>query len=159
MDVYIKPNYKHFFAEYTGLTLLFMMSLVVMPFSFIFNNGYIQIGLSSLSLLLAIVGIAKYITLTAVVWIISDTSLCRIRGVFSRHTDYIELYRVVDYSESQTFLQKLWRVKTVCIISTDKTDSTMVMYGVYARYDIVQLIRNRVENCKKEKRIYEITNQ
>ena len=114
-----------------------MMSLVVMPFSFIFNNGYIQIGLSSLSLLLAIVGIAKYITLTAVVWIISNTSLCRIRGVFSRHTDYIELYRVVDYSESQTFLQKLWRVKTVCIISTDKTDSTMVMYGVCARYDIV----------------------
>lgn len=75
MDVYIKPNYRQFFAEYTGLTLLFMMSLVVIPFSFIFNNGYIQIGLSSLSLLLAIVGIAKYITLTAVVWIISNTSL------------------------------------------------------------------------------------
>lgn len=159
MDVYIRPNYRQFFAEYTGLTLLFAVSLVVMPISSILDNGYIQISLSALSLLLAITGIVRYITLTAIVWIINDNTLCRIRGVFSRHTDYIELYRVVDYSESQSFLQKLWKVKTVCIISTDKTDSTMVMYGVNAQHDIVRLIRNRVENCKKEKRIYEITNQ
>lgn len=159
MDVYIRPNYRQFFAEHTGLTLLFAVSLVVMPISSILDNGYIQISLSALSLLLAITGIVRYITLTAIVWIINDNTLCRIRGVFSRHTDYIELYRVVDYSESQSFLQKLWKVKTVCIISTDKTDSTMVMYGVNAQHDIVRLIRNRVENCKKEKRIYEITNQ
>lgn len=159
MDVYIKPDYRQFFAEQTGLTLMFIMSIIATPFSSILGNGYIQICLSALSLLLAIVGIVRYITLTAIVWIISDNKLCRIRGVFSRHIDYLELYRVVDYSESQSFLQKLWKVKTVSIISTDKTDSTMVMYGVNARHDIVQLIRNRVENCKKEKRIYEITNQ
>ena len=158
MDVYIKPDYRQFFVEHTGLTLVFAMLLIAIPFSSILDNGYIQICLSALSLLLAIVGIVRYITLTAIMWIISDNKLCRIRGVFSRHTDYLELYRVVDYSESQSFLQKLWKVKTVSIISTDKTDSTM-MYGVNARHDIVQLIRNRVENCKKEKRIYEITNQ
>ena len=111
------------------------------------------------SLLLAILLIARYITLTAVLWIINDNTLCRICGVFSRHTDYMELYRVVDYSESQTFWQKLWGVKTVSIISTDKTDRTMMMYGISARRDIVQEIRNRVENCKKQRRIYEITNQ
>lgn len=159
MDVYIKPNYRQFFAEHTGLTLLFAALLFAMPLASNLNNGYIQIAISMFSLLLAFAGIARYVMLTAVVWIISENTLCRIRGVFARHTDYIELYRVVDYSESQTFLQKLWKVKTVNIISTDKTDSTMMMYGVNARCDIVQLIRNRVENCKKEKRIYEITNQ
>lgn len=159
MDVYIKPNYRQFFAEHTGLTFLFMLSLVAMPFSFTLKNEYIQIALSTFSLLLAIMGIVRYICLTAVVWIISNDSLCRIRGVFSRHTDYIELYRVVDYSESQTFLQKLWRIKTVCIISTDKTDRKMIIYGASDKCDIVQIIRNRVEKCKKDKRIYEITNQ
>lgn len=159
MDVSIRPNYKEFLAENMGMTILFIVSLVAMPLLTSVGSRYLPIGISSFSLLLAVVLVIKYITLTAVMWIVGDSTLCRIRGVFSRHTDYIELYRVVDYSESQTFLQKLWRVKTVSIISTDKTDSTMKMYGVKASFALVRLIRDRVEKCKHEKRIYEITNQ
>jgi Predicted membrane protein len=159
MDIFLKPDYREFFAEQTGLLLLFLTTVVAMPLLTSLEGLYPQMVVSLCSLLLAILLIARYITLTAVLWIINDNTLCRICGVFSRHTDYMELYRVVDYSESQTFWQKLWGVKTVSIISTDKTDRTMVMYGISARRDIVQEIRNRVENCKKQRRIYEITNQ
>ena len=159
MDIFLKPDYREFFAEQTGLLLLFLTTVVAMPLLTSLEGLYPQMVVSLCSLLLAILLIARYITLTAVLWIINDNTLCRICGVFSRHTDYMELYRVVDYSESQTFWQKLWGVKTVSIISTDKTDRTMVMYGISARRDIVQEIRERVENCKKQRRIYEITNQ
>lgn len=159
MDIFLKPDYREFFVEQTGLLLLFLTTVVAMPLLTSLEGLYPQMVVSLCSLLLAILLIARYITLTAVLWIINDNTLCRICGVFSRHTDYMELYRVVDYSESQTFWQKLWGVKTVSIISTDKTDRTMVMYGISARRDIVQEIRNRVENCKKQRRIYEITNQ
>ena len=159
MDIFLKPDYLEFFAEQTGLLLLFLTTVVAMPLLTSLEGLYPQMVVSLCSLLLAILLIARYITLTAVLWIINDNTLCRICGVFSRHTDYMELYRVVDYSESQTFWLKLWGVKTVSIISTDKTDRTMVMYGISARRDIVQEIRNRVENCKKQRRIYEITNQ
>ena len=159
MDIFLKPDYREFFAEQTGLLLLFLTTVVAMPLLTSLEGLYPQMVVSLCSLLLAILLIARYITLTAVLWIINDNTLCRICGVFSRHTDCMELYRVVDYSESQTFWLKLWGVKTVSIISTDKTDRTMVMYGISARRDIVQEIRNRVENCKKQRRIYEITNQ
>jgi len=159
MDIFLKPDYREFFAEQTGLLLLFLTTVVAMPLLTSLEGLYPQMVVSLCSLLLAILLIARYITLTAVLWIINDNTFCRICGVFSRHTDYMELYRVVDYSESQTFWLKLWGVKTVSIISTDKTDRTMVMYGISARRDIVQEIRNRVENCKKQRRIYEITNQ
>ena len=159
MDIFLKPDYREFFAEQTGLLLLFLTTVVAIPLLTSLEGLYPQMVVSLCSLLLAILLIARYITLTAVLWIINDNTLCRICGVFSRHTDYMELYRVVDYSESQTFWLKLWGVKTVSIISTDKTDRTMVMYGISARRDIVQEIRNRVENCKKQRRIYEITNQ
>lgn|SRR5574344_814114 len=159
MDVFIKPDYREFLSENLGMTFLFFVSLVAMPLLTSVGGNYLQLAVSFLSLLLAVVLIIRYVMLTTVVWIVGESTFCRIRGVFSRHTDYIELYRVVDYSESQTLLQKLWRVKTVCIISTDKSDSTMQMYGVKASLDIVRLIRNRVEKCKQEKRIYEITNQ
>lgn len=159
MDVFIKPGYREFLSENLGMTFLFFVSLVAMPLLTSVDSNYLQLAVSFLSLLLAVVLIIRYVMLTTVVWIVGESTLCRIRGVLSRHTDYIELYRVVDYSESQTLLQKLWRVKTVSIISTDKSDSTMQMYGVKASLDIVRLIRNRVEKCKQEKRIYEITNQ
>ena len=159
MDIFLKPDYREFFAEQTGLLLLFLTTVVAMPLLTSLEGLYPQMVVSLCSLLLAILLIARYITLTAVLWIINDNTLCRICGVFSRHTDYMELYRVVDYSESQTFWLKLWGVKTVSIISTDKTDRTMLMYGISARRDIVQEIRERVENCKKQRRIYEITNQ
>ncbi len=159
MDIFLKPDYREFFAKQTGLLLLFLTTVVAMPLLTSLEGLYPQMVVSLCSLLLAILLIARYITLTAVLWIINDNTLCRICGVFSRHTDYMELYRVVDYSESQTFWQKLWGVKTVSIISTDKTDRTMMMYGISARRDIVQEIRNRLENCKKQRRIYEITNQ
>lgn len=73
-----------------------------MPLSRVIDSQYIQIGISFCSLILAVVLIVRYIMLTAVIWIVGNSTLSRIQGVFSRHTDYIELYRVVDYRESQT---------------------------------------------------------
>ena len=35
----------------------------------------------------------------------------------------------------------------------------MSIYGVKTTLPLVQIIRNRVEKCKQDKRIYEITNQ
>lgn len=159
MDISIKPNYREFLAENLGISFLFLISIVAMPLSRSLDSKYVQIGISFCSLILAVILIVRYIMLTAVVWIVNSSTLCRIQGIFSRHTDYIELYRVVDYKESQTFLQKLWEVKTISIISTDKTDNIMNIYGVKASLQLVQIIRNRVEKCKKDKRVYEITNQ
>lgn len=159
MDVYLKPDYREFVAENAGMGCLFMLAVVAMPFSTQFDLWYVSMLPASLTIILAIILIVRYIMLTAVVWIVSEETLSRIQGVFSRHTDYTELYRVVDYEESQTFLQKLLKVKSVTIISTDKSDSIMRMYGIDVSNDVVRLIRNRVEKCKHENRIYEITNR
>ena len=97
--------------------------------------------------------------LRAFSWEISDVKICRRHGILTRQTDYLELYRVVDYRESQTFLQRLFGVKTVVIISTDKSDPSMLICGVPAKEDLVTHTRNLVEQNKKENHIYEITNR
>lgn len=159
MDVSLKPDYREFIAENTGTGFLFMLSVVAMPYSTQFDLWYVPMLPAAMTIILAIILIVRYILLTAVVWIVTEDTLCRIQGVFSRHTDYTELYRVVDYEESQTFLQKLLKVKSVTVFSTDKSDSIMRMYGIDASNDVVRMIRCRVEKCKQEKRIYEITNR
>ena len=74
-------------------------------------------------------------------------------------SDYVEMYRITDYREHQSFLQRLLGVKTITIYSTDQSDGVTEIVGVSADLDLVGMIRDFVENSKKEKCIYEITNR
>lgn len=81
------------------------------------------------------------------------------RGVFSRKSDFIELYRVVDFKENRSLLQQLVGLKTVVVYSGDRTHPHLVITGVHNRVPLVAIIRERVEYNKQRKGIYEITNR
>lgn len=84
--------------------------------------------------------------------------LATLKGLVARTTHYIELYRVVDYEQRQNLLQLLVSIKTVIILSRDRTNGCLKLVGIKARKDIVGEIRRRVEFNKRKKGIYEITN-
>lgn len=90
---------------------------------------------------------------------ITDEQLIYERGVFARKSDFIELYRVVDFKESRSLLQQVAGLKTVVVYAGDRTHSHLVMTGVHNRVPLVAIIRERVEYNKKRKGIYEITNR
>lgn len=43
----------------------------------------------------------------------------------ARTTHYIELYRVVDYEQQQNLLQLLFGIKTVFVLSRDRTNGCL----------------------------------
>ena len=92
-------------------------------------------------------------------FIISSEQLIVQQGVFNRSSNYIELYRIVDFSESRDVLEQLFGLKTVSIYSGDRTNPKLDIYGVKERLDVVSIIRERVEYNKRRKGIYEITNR
>lgn len=71
--------------------------------------------------------------------------------MFQRSTGYIELYRVVDFHEHQTLLQQIFGLKTVTVLSMDRTTPKLALIGLPKQTAIVELIRERVEFNKKEK--------
>lgn len=81
------------------------------------------------------------------------------QGVLSKRINYIELYRVYDYEEKQSFIQSLINNTNIYIYSGDKSTPELLMNGLKANSDIIQTIRNRVEEQKKKKGIYEFTNR
>ena len=115
--------------------------------------------LLGLVLLAVLYLVYRYLYITRMVYVISDEQLKYEFGIFSSTKDFIELYRVVDYTESQTFLQKILKVKTVTIVSTDKSECVLDIFGMSKNLNLVSRIRQRVEQCKQERRIYEITNR
>lgn len=92
-------------------------------------------------------------------YILTGEQLITLHGVLSHSTDYIELYRVIDYQQHQSLPQQLLGLKTITIYSGDRNNPQLNMTGIKAKVDIVGEIRRRVEFNKKRKGIYEITNR
>ena len=91
-------------------------------------------------------------------YIITEEQLQYEYGILSLQRDFIELYRVVDYSEQRSFLQMLFGLKTVSIYSGDKTCPRLDIIGVLGDSDLITMIRERVEYNKKKHNIHEFTN-
>ena len=92
-------------------------------------------------------------------YIITSEQLIIQHGVLSRTSDYIELYRVVDFSENRDILEQLFGLKTVWIFSGDRTNPKLDIYGIRENINVVNIVRTRVEYNKRRKGIYEITNR
>ncbi len=153
-----QADYRQFIAEDRELVAILAFLSGAAPV--IYGRFDLLIGYTALGLLafVLLVCLTRYVILITQKWIIGDDTLCRVKGVFSRQTDYIELYRIVDYKESQSLMQRLMGIKTVTVFSTDRSDAMMDMRGLPAEEDVIGHIREKVEKCKIDKRIYEITN-
>ena len=92
-------------------------------------------------------------------YIITSEQLIIQHGVLIRKSDYIELYRVVDFSENRGIVEQLFGLKTVSIFSGDRSNPKLDIFGIRERIDVVGIIRERVEYNKQRKGIYEITNR
>ena len=154
----IRADYRQFVAE--DRELLAMLAFLSGAVPVVYGRCEQLIAYTSLGLLafVFLVCLTRYVMLVSQKWVIDDDTLCRVKGVFARHTDYIELYRIVDYKESQSLLQRLMGIKTVTVFSTDRSDAMVDMRGVSVDEDVVGQLRDKVEKCKNDKRIYEITN-
>lgn len=100
----------------------------------------------------------RYLYVTRTVYVITSEQLKYECGVFSCSRDFIELYRVVDYSEQRSFLQILLGIKTVSIYSGDRTHPRLDLVGIDNKLDLISTIRERVEINKKLHNIHEFTN-
>ena len=154
----IKADYREFIAEDAGIVAIMSILAGAAPVIFQRFDTLIVIATSALCLLILTFLVIRYIMLVNVKWLVEEETLCRIKGIFSKETDYVEMYRIIDYKESQSFLQRMMGVKTITVYSTDRSDAVTNIVGVSADLDLIGIIRSNVEKCKKGKRIYEITN-
>lgn len=110
------------------------------------------------ALLLSLLLLYRFIYLKRIRYRIGAEQLVSEHGIFRRKVDYMELYRIVDFTEHQSLLQQLCGLKTVSIFSMDRNTSRLDLTGIRRKDDIVALVRERVEYNKRKKGIYEITN-
>lgn len=151
----LRPHWLQFSINQLGWFMLCLTSFVVYwYFDFIMVNVFLYIGIALLVYLFY-----QVIYLARMEYIVTSDQIIFLHGVVSHSTDYMELYRVIDYQQHRTLMQQLTGLKTVVIYSGDRNMPVMQIIGMKANVDVVGLIRERVEYNKTMKHIYEITNR
>lgn len=90
---------------------------------------------------------------------IDSSQLVFEHGIFTRSSDYMELYRIVDFREKRNFMEQICGLKTIRIYSGDRTMPKLDIIGVPNRFDIVSKLRERVIYNRLRNGVYEITNR
>lgn len=135
--------------------------LILCPCGFIYA-GMEQVPLSglvlSLTVFFSLCLLYRFLYLQRIRYYIGSELIISEHGIFQRSTNYIELFRVVDFHEHRSLMQQLFGLKTVTIFSMDRTTPRLELLGISDKKEVVSLIRERVEYNKRKKGIYEITN-
>lgn len=82
----------------------------------------------------------------------ADRLFCE-TGFLNLKEEEILLYRVRDIGLTRTFWQRLFRVGTICIHSTDKTAGHLDIVNVRDPRDVKELIFKYVEEAKEKRRM------
>jgi len=77
------------------------------------------------------------------------------RGILSKKTDYLELYRVKDYNKYQSILMRIFRVMKITLNTSDNTHRVFVIDGI-RKSNLAEELRLEVEKYRKERRVYEV---
>lgn len=75
-------------------------------------------------------------------------------GFFNIRDEEVLLYRIRDINTSRTLGQRLFRVGTITVISSDKSMPTLVMKNVKDPMRIKELLHNQVEEMKIRRRVH-----
>ena len=90
---------------------------------------------------------------------ITDQQIIIEHGVLHRNTDYMELYRVIDFNEHRNIMQQLCALKSITIYAGDRNMPTLNIIGVKNHYDLSSELRQRVIYSREIHHIYEVTNR
>lgn len=151
----LRPSIGQYFINELPLLLLCVAMLLTGGLS---GCAYSTI-LLILSLLFSLCLLYRFVYLRSIRYHIGSEQLICEHGVFQRSVNYMELYRVVDFAEHQTLMQQLCGLKNITVLSMDRTTPKLEMTGINNSYDVVSVIRTRVEMNKRRKGVYEITNR
>lgn len=151
----LRPHLLQYIINEFPFIALAIASLWVSVFcNFRWHEYFIYVALVLIAYLLV-----SILQIIRTEYVITSEQIIVLHGVISHSTDYVELYRVVDYKQHRSLWQQILGLKTVTIYSGDRNNPILNMIGIKESVDIVAEIRMRVEYNKKRKSIYEITNR
>ena len=86
-------------------------------------------------------------------YMLSEDRLFLSKGFLNVKDEELLLYRIRDISTSRSLLQRMLGVGTVTVLSSDKTNPTLVLKNIKDPLMVKELIHRQVEEMKIQRRV------
>jgi uncharacterized membrane protein YdbT with pleckstrin-like domain len=86
---------------------------------------------------------------------ISPQQIKYARGIFQRQVDFLEMYRIKDFDQRQSFLMNLLGIMHIRLMTSDISHPMLELKGI-PRSSIAEVLRQLIEKSRKENRVYAI---
>lgn len=157
-DIKFRPSILQYVSEEIPSLFIFLILVIIPGLKLPFDTAALSKGALVIACVMFLLLLVKYAVIRSIHYVISSEQLIYCHGVLGTTQEYMELYRVIDFRETRTFMQRLFGVKTVTVVSGDRSTPQLDIKGVPADFEIVSELRSRVEINKKRRGIHEITN-
>lgn len=94
----------------------------------------------------------KWIALNFLTYEVTSERIKVIKGLFSKRTDELELYRVKDTSLIEPFIYRMFGVGNISIVTNDATTPALELRAIKNAKDIREKLRASIEECRARKR-------
>jgi uncharacterized membrane protein YdbT with pleckstrin-like domain len=149
-------NFKSYLLS--GLTILALLAALaalsaMSPSPLGDFKGPAQILLAVLLVFPLLHGVQKYLEVRFRKYVVSTERLRISRGILSKRTDNLELYRVDDIILEQPILLRLVSRGTVRLATSDRTNPDAVIEAIPHAPELRDQVRRYVEVCRDRKRV------
>lgn len=112
------------------------------------NWRYAALGLLLIPLLFLLI---KWIGLQFLTYEITSERIKVTKGILSRRTDELELYRVKDTSLIEPLLLRMFGVGNILIITIDAGNPNLELNGIRDAKNVREQLRDSIEECRVRK--------
>ncbi len=145
------PARKAHLVEMIGgsaLTLVGSIAVLWLWISPARSNGWI--ALAAPVMLAGLYLLAKlWVDLKSMQYRLTNQRLFVLKGLFSKETQELELFRIKDIAVQQSLLQRVLGYGQVLIVSSDDTTPTLTLRGIANPIGIKELIRENYKEARK----------
>jgi uncharacterized membrane protein YdbT with pleckstrin-like domain len=94
----------------------------------------------------------KWMALNFITYEITSERIKVIKGIFSKRTDELELYRVKDTSLVEPFIYRMFSAGNIVIVTNDASTPTVELRAIKNAKEVREQLRASVEECRARKR-------
>lgn len=116
-------------------------------------GAYLGLGALSLVAIGLPFFVWRWLTTRAERWVIDAARIERTRGVLTRRSDSLELWRIHDLAHVQTFGDRLCGDGRIVIHSGDQSDPVLVIRGLPGHREVYERLRAAVEASRRAHRV------
>ena len=149
----LKPTFLYAFFKALQYLLLTIFLTIIEHY---FNIRIVSIVVLVLAIISFIIFVYKLVYNLTISYMITEESLTFKRGLLNVKTDYIELYRIKDYSLEVPIHFRFLGIKRLILKTSDKTYPIFYLDGLKLESNFVPGLRDLVEKQRIKKRVYEI---